>query len=74
MQYDITLSGDDVLTIISLLENAGSAQLAVKVRDQMYEQRRQKFAGLPTRGKPVDKPVSDKEAVDFLCGLFGGRR
>lgn len=39
MQYDITLSGDDVLTIISLLENAGSAQLAVKVRDQMYEQR-----------------------------------
>lgn len=74
MNYEIHLSGDDLLTIISLLENAGSATLAVKVRDQMYEQRRQMLAGLPTRGKPVDKPVSDKEAVDFLCGLFGGRR
>ena len=39
MDYEITLSGDDLLTIISLLENSGSAQLAVKVRDQMYEQR-----------------------------------
>lgn len=74
MQYDITLSGDDVLTIISLLENAGSAQLAVKVRDQMYEQRRQMLAGLSTRGKPVDKPMSDKDVIDFFGGLFGVRR
>lgn len=74
MQYDITLSGDDVLTIISLLENAGSAQLAVKVRDQMYEQRRQMLAGLSTRGKPVDKPMSDKDVTDFFGGFFGVRR
>lgn len=74
MQYDITLSGDDVLTIISLLENAGSAQLAVKVRDQMYEQRRQMLVGLSTRGKPVDKPMSDKDVTDFFGGFFGVRR
>ena len=74
MQYDITLSGDDVLTIISLLENAGSAQLAVKVRDQMYEQRRQMLAGLSTRGKPVEKPMSDKDVTDFFGGFFGVRR
>lgn len=74
MDYEITLSGDDLLTIISLLENAGSAQLAVKVRDQMYEQRRQMLAGLSTRSKPVDKPMSDKEAVDYLSEIFGGAR
>lgn len=39
MNYEIRLSGDDALTIISLLENAGNDSLAVKVRDQMYEQR-----------------------------------
>ena len=39
MNYEITLSGDDLLTIISMLENAGSDSLAVKVRDQMYAQR-----------------------------------
>ena len=39
MNYEIRLSDDDALTIISLLENSGSASLAVKVRDQMYAQR-----------------------------------
>lgn len=74
MNYEIQLNGDDLLTIISLLENAGSAQLAVKVRDQMYEQRRQMLAGLSTRGKPVDKPMSDKDVTDFFGGFFGVRR
>lgn len=74
MQYDITLSGDDVLTIISLLENAGSAQLAVKVRDQMYEQRQRFFATFGQGAKPQQKPMSDKEAVDYLNEIFGGAR
>lgn len=74
MNYEIQLNGDDLLTIISLLENAGSASLAVKVRDQMYEQRQRFFATFGQDAKPQQKPMSDQEAVDFLSGLFGGRR
>lgn len=74
MNYEIRLNGDDLLTIISLLENAGSASLAVKVRDQMYEQRQRFFATFSQGTKSQQKPMSDKEAVDFLSGLFEGGR
>lgn len=74
MNYEIQLSGDDVLTIISLLENAGNASLTVKVRDQMYEQRQRFFATFGQGAKPQQKPMSDKEAVDYLSEIFGGAR
>lgn len=63
MNYEIRLSGDDALTIISLLENAGNASLAVKVRDQMYAQRREKLASIGQK----------KEAsFDEVQRIFGG--
>ena len=74
MNYEIRLSGDDVLTIISLLENAGSASLAVKVRDQMYEQRQQFIATFGQGAKPEQTPMSDKDAVDYLSEILGGAR
>lgn len=75
MQYDITLSGDDVLTIISLLENAGSAQLAVKVRDQMYARRDAFLANLSKQARPnPEKPMTDAQAVNYLREIFGGAR
>ena len=76
MDYEITLSGDDLLTIISLLENAGSAQLAVKVRDQMYARREAFFANLANQAKPAspEKPMTDAQAVNYLREIFGGAR
>lgn len=75
MDYEITLSGDDLLTIISLLENAGSAQLAVKVRDQMYARRDAFLAHLSKQARPnPEKPMTDAQAVDYLSEIFGGAR
>ena len=75
MDYEITLSGDDLLTIISLLENAGSAQLAVKVRDQMYARRDAFLANLSKQARPdLEKPMTDAQAVDYLREIFGGAR
>ena len=75
MNYEIQLSGDDLLTIISLLENAGSAQLAVKVRDQMYEQRDAFLANLSKQTRPdPEKPMTDAQAVNYLREIFGGAR
>lgn len=75
MNYEIQLSGDDVLTIFSLLENAGSASLAVKVRDQMYEQRRmdeQRRRMLVEKIKREATPMTDKNVVDYFHGIIGG--
>lgn len=76
MYYEIQLSGDDALTIISLLENAGNASLAVKVRDQMYAQRDAFFANLANQAKPAspEKPMTYAQAVDYLREIFGGAR
>lgn len=75
MDYEITLSGDDLLTIISLLENAGSAQLAVKVRDQMYAQRDAFLDNLSKQARlEPGKPMTDAQAVDYLREIFGGAR
>lgn len=75
MDYEITLSGDDLLTIISLLENAGSAQLAVKVRDQMYARRDAFLANLSKQARPdPEKPMTDAQAVNYLREIFGGAR
>lgn len=75
MDYEITLSGDDLLTIISLLENAGSAQLAVKVRDQMYARRDAFLANLSKQSRPnLEKPMTDAQAVNYLREIFGGDR
>lgn len=75
MDYEITLSGDNLLTIISLLENAGSAQLAVKVRDQMYAQRDAFLANLSRQARPnPEKPMTDAQAVNYLSEIFGGAR
>ena len=75
MDYEITLSGDDPLTIISLLENAGSAQLAVKVRDQMYAQRDAFLDNLSKQARlEPGKPMTDAQAVDYLREIFGGAR
>ena len=76
MNYEIRLSGDDALTIISLLENAGNASLAVKVRDQMYAQREAFFANLANQANPAspEKPMTDAQAVDYLREIFGGAR
>ena len=66
MNYEIELTEDDLLTIISLLENSGSDSLAVKVRDQMYAQ----------RDKPAspEKQMTDAQAVNYLRDIFGGAR
>lgn len=75
MNYEIQLSGDDLLTIISLLENAGSAQLAVKVRDQMYEQRDAFLDNLSKQARlEPGKPMTYAQAVDYLREIFGGAR
>ena len=75
MNYEIHLSGDDLLIIISLLENAGSAQLAVKVRDQMYAQRDAFLANLSRQARPnPEKPMTDAQAVNYLSEIFGGAR
>lgn len=75
MDYEITLSGDDLLTIISLLENAGSAQLAVKVRDQMYARRDAFLDNLSKQERPdPEKPMTDAQAVNYLREIFGGAR
>lgn len=76
MNYEIHLNGDDLLTIISLLENSGSASLAVKVRDQMYAQREAFFANLANQAKPAspEKPMTDAQAVNYLREIFGGAR
>lgn len=75
MNYEIRLSGDDALTIISLLENAGSASLAVKVRDQMYEQRDAFLDNLSKQARlEPGKPMTDAQAVDYLREIFGGAR
>ena len=59
MTYKIELEGDDVLTIISLLENTGSASLAVKIRDQMYAQRDAFLASLSKQARPdPEKPMT----------------
>ena len=72
--YEIRLSGDDALTI-SLLENAGNASLAVKVRDQMYAQRDAFLANLSKQARPnPEKPMTDAQAVDYLREIFGGAR
>ena len=61
-EYDIKLTGEEVLTVISILENSGSAALAVKVRDQLYQQRREKPAS-----------IGKKEAnFDDVQRIFGG--
>lgn len=75
MNYEIRLSGDDALAIISLLENAGNASLAVKVRDQMYAQRDAFLANLSKQARPnPEKPMTDAQAVDYLREIFGGAR
>lgn len=76
MNYEIRLSGDDALTIISLLENAGNASLAVKVRDQMYAQREAFFENLANQANPAspEKPMTDAQAVNYLREIFGGAR
>lgn len=71
MDYEITLSGDDLLTIISLLENAGSAQLAVKVRDQLYEQRRRKMAQISDAGSRGTREASYEDVKRVFDGFFG---
>ena len=61
--YEIKLTGEEVLTVISILENSGSAALAVKVRDQLYAQRREKLASIGQK----------KEAsFDEVQRIFGG--
>lgn len=73
MTYKIELEGDDVLTIISLLENTGSASLAVKIRDQMYAQRDAFLASLSKQARPdPEKPMTDAQAVDYMREIFGG--
>lgn len=69
MNYEIELTEDDLLTIISLLENSGSASLAVKVRDQMDEQRRRM---LVEKIKREATPMTDKNVVDYFHGIIGG--
>lgn len=75
MNYEIRLSDDDALTIISLLENSGSASLAVKVRDQMYAQRDAFLDNLSKQARlEQGKPMTDAQAVDYLREIFGGAR
>lgn len=75
MNYEIKLNGDDLLTIISLLENTGSASLAVKIRDQMYAQRDAFLANLSKQARAnPEKPMTDAQAVNYLREIFGGAR
>lgn len=75
MNYEIELTEDDLLTIISLLENSGSDSLAVKVRDQMYAQRDAFLANLSKQARPnPENPMTDAQAVDYLREIFGGAR
>lgn len=75
MNYEIELTEDDLLTIISLLENSGSDSLAVKVRDQMYAQHDAFLATLSKQARPnPEKPMTDAQAVNYPREIFGGAR
>lgn len=73
MKYHIELSGEDVLLILRWLETTGQNTLAVRVRDQYYQQQSAFFAELSEKAKQKETAPEKKTKQgfeEFFRGLF----
>lgn len=68
--FTITISEDDAIDLVRLLENSGRIELFVKVRDQVFAQRECRFESQSRQQQRQQQPAASFEEVERLVGGF----
>lgn len=68
--FTISLSEDDAIDLMRLLENADRIELFVKVRDQVFAQRERRIESQSRRQQRQQQTVSFEEIERLVGGFF----
>lgn len=68
--FTITISEDDAIDLMRLLENSGRIELFVKVRDQVFAQRERQFESSTRQQQREQQTVSFEEIERLVGGFF----
>ncbi len=68
--FTISISEDDAIDLMRLLENSGRIELFVKVRDQIFAQRERRFESSTRQQQRQQQPAASFEEVERFVGGF----